>query len=140
MVSKFQKIWMSCRWEILKILVYHWVVGHISAKSAKYQLLIAIHCACNLFSPHQILTVGGEYIQVLKKFSFIKKYVFLRKLLTLRKCIIGWWCIISRWMTVNIFRFFGWLNSIGEKCTFYKISSCKSPFQKFQIIIPLNSR
>ena len=42
--------------------------------------------------------------------------------------------------TINIFRVFGWLNSIGEKCTFYKIFSCKSPFQKFHIIILLNSK
>ena len=82
------------------------VVGHISAKSAKYQLLIEIHCACNLFNPHQILTVGGEYIQVLEKTWFIKKYLFLRKLSTLQKGIIGWRCIISRWMTVPLCSYF----------------------------------
>jgi hypothetical protein len=75
-------------------------MGHFSAKSAKYLFLIEIHCACNVSNPHQILTVGGEYIQVLKKICFIKKYAFLRKLLMLQKCIIGWWCIINRWMTI----------------------------------------
>ena len=82
--------------------MYHWVVGHFSAKSVKYLLLIEIHCACNLFHSHQILIVGVEYMQVLKEIFFIKKYGFLRKLLMLQKCIIRQWCIISRWMTVAI--------------------------------------
>ena len=80
--------------------MYHWVVGHFSAKSAKDPLLIETYHACNLINPRQILTVGGEYMQVLRKNCFIKKYAFLRKLSMLQKCIIGWWCIISRWMTV----------------------------------------
>ena len=100
MPLNFQEIWMSCRWEIAKTWVYHWVVGPFSAKSAKNPLLMEIHRACNSFNPCHILTVDVEYVQVLRKFYFIKKSAFLRKLLTLQKCIIWWWCIIRQWMTV----------------------------------------
>ena len=63
-------------------------------KSAKHPLLIEIHQAGNLINPHQILTVGAEYMQVLMTICFIKNYAFLRKLLMIQKCIIEWWCII----------------------------------------------
>jgi hypothetical protein len=65
--------------------VHHWAVGHFSVKSTKHPLLINIHCACacHLFNPRQILTVGGEYTGIKEKL-FHKK---TRPLSMLQKCI-----------------------------------------------------
>jgi hypothetical protein len=91
MPCKFQKIWICSHQEIPKTWVYHWVVGQFLAKSAKHPLSNERHHAWNLFNPHQVLTVDGQYIQVLRKNCFIKEYAFLRKSLMSQKCIIWWY-------------------------------------------------